>query len=224
MLRLIIASALLAALSQPTFAFEITCRVVGIADGDTLSCLTSENRQIKVRLAEIDAPEKAQAYGTRSRQALSDYVFGKEVTLIVLDNDRYGRAVARVKVGPTDVNAEMVRSGSAWAYRDYLQDETLLNLEAAAKHYKRGIWSLPLSEQKAPWDWRKEQRGVQPKQQPSFNKSGTAPPSTAGFSCAAIKSCGQMSSCAEARYQLQQCGNPRIDGDRDGIPCEALCR
>lgn len=217
MLRLLLAALLFT--SFPAIAETINCRVVGISDGDTFTCLTSEKQQVKVRMAEIDSPEKAQPYGNSARQALSTYIFGKDVTLDVQDRDRYGRTVARVKVGNLDVNAEMVRTGSAWAYRDYLKDRKLLDLEATAKHFKRGLWSLPKSEQQAPWDWRKDKR--------AGNRqavSQSAPAATGGFSCSVIKSCKQMSSCAEARFQLRQCRNPRIDGNRDGTPCEAICR
>ncbi len=213
--------------SAVAHAQDIQCKVVGISDGDTFTCLSAERKQVKVRMAEIDTPESKQPYGNKAKQALSSLIFGKDVTLHVQDVDRYGRTVATVQVGNVDVNAEMVRTGAAWAYRDFLKDQTLLNLEATAKHFKRGIWSLPKAEQQAPWDWRKNQRnGKQTQQQTaSLPSSSTRSTSQAGgFSCSTLKSCGQMSGCAEARYQLRQCGNPRIDGDGDGIPCEAICR
>lgn len=201
-------------------AETIDCRVIGIADGDTLTCLTAGKKQIKVRLAEIDTPEKAQPYGTRSRQALSDLVFGKDVTLLVQDRDRYGRTVARIKVGSTDVNREMVSQGAAWVYRAYNRDKSLLQAEAQAKAGKRGLWALPEAERMAPWDWRKDRRsGIV-----SQAASASTKASPAGFTCSATKLCREMSGCAEAKFQLQQCGNPRIDGDGDGIPCEAICR
>lgn len=212
-------AALLLAVTIPAAAETIDCRVVGISDGDTFTCLTASKDQVKVRMGEIDTPESKQPYGTRARQALSDLIFGKDVTLTVQDRDRYGRTVARVHVGSLDVNAEMVRTGAAWAYRDYLKDKSLLNLEATAKHFKRGLWSLPLAEQQAPWEWRKAKRTGRNQQ-----AAAVQPSTSAGFSCSVIKSCRQMSGCAEARFQLRQCGNPRIDGDGDGTPCEAICR
>ncbi|TDL97683.1 nuclease [Stutzerimonas stutzeri ATCC 17588 = LMG 11199] len=220
MLRFL-AAALLLITAHISAAEAINCRVVAISDGDTFTCLAADKNQVKVRMAEIDTPEKAQPYGTRARQALSGLIFGKDVTLEVQDRDRYGRTVARVKVGSTDVNAEMVRAGAAWAYRAYLKDKSLIGLEATAKHFRRGLWSLPQAEQQAPWDWRKERHnGAQPMQ-----KTELAPAQASGsFSCSMIKSCKQMSSCAEARFQLNQCRNPRIDGDGDLIPCEAICR
>jgi len=221
MRRHLLAALLLIAL--PASAESIECRVIGIADGDTFSCLTASRDQVRVRLAGIDAPELGQPYGRRARQALSGFVFGKDVTLIVQDRDRYGRTVAQVKVADIDVNAEMVRAGAAWAYRVYLKDRTLLNLEAVAKEFKRGLWSLSKAERKAPWEWRQDKRGTSVMQ--TVSKRPVPPVASQGeFSCSVIKSCAQMSGCAEARFQLRTCRNPRIDGDGDGIPCEAICR
>jgi Staphylococcal nuclease homologue len=94
-------------------------KVVAVSDGDTLIVLTPEKRQVKVRLAQIDAPEKSQAYGQRSKQSLSDLVFGKQVRVEQQDRDRYGRVAGRVYAGGLDVNAEQVKRGMAWVYRKY---------------------------------------------------------------------------------------------------------
>lgn len=88
--------------------------MVGIADGDTLTLLTNGRRQVGVRLAEIDTPERHQPYGSRSREALSGLAHRRQARVGVVDEDRYGRAVGRVRVGAVDVNAEMVRRGAAW--------------------------------------------------------------------------------------------------------------
>ncbi|GGL95276.1 hypothetical protein GCM10009425_02850 [Pseudomonas asuensis] len=208
-------------------AETVNCRVVGVHDGDTLTCLTSQKKQLKVRLAEIDTPESKQPYGTRAQQALSGMVFGKDVRLEVQDTDRYGRKVARVYQDKTDVNAEQVKSGSAWVYRQYLKDKSLLALEADAKAAKRGLWALPESERMPPWEWRKADRDKrQDKREASATYTPPAKSKEEGseFNCSTLKRCNAMSSCAEAKYQLQQCGNTKIDGNRDGIPCEALCK
>jgi len=77
----------------------------GRAGGDTLTVLMASKEQIKVRLAEIDTPEKKQPYGTRAKQALSKLAFGKAARVVEVDRDRYGRVVGRVYVGDVDVNA-----------------------------------------------------------------------------------------------------------------------
>ncbi|WP_245911089.1 thermonuclease family protein [Neisseria iguanae] len=116
----------------------VSCRIVGISDGDTLTCLTEQKRQIKVRLHGIDAPEKAQAYGQKAKRHLSDLVYGKTVMLDVTDTDRYGRTVAVVFSGSLNVNRQMVKDGYAWAYHRYGSayeaDETV------AKSARKGLW------------------------------------------------------------------------------------
>ena len=193
---------------------ESSGKVVGIADGDTFTLLTPDKQQIKVRLSKIDAPEKAQPFGTRSRQALSDLIFSKEVLVIQDDIDRYGRLVGQVYVGNTHINRKMVQDGMAWVYRQYLKDQTLLQDEQAVREAKRGLWSLPSTEQVPPWEWRKKKRAASSKE-PKANNSQ--------FECGTKQYCKEMSSCEEAKYYLKNCGLTRLDGDGDGVPCEALC-
>ena len=144
--------------TAPAFAAELTGRVVGISDGDTLTLLTDNRRQIRIRLYGIDAPEAHQPYGNRSRQALSALVFRRRVTVEVVDTDRYGRKVGRVIAGGTDVNATMVRLGAAWVYRAYTNDPALLRLEAEARAARRGLWALPEAQRRPPWEWRRHRR------------------------------------------------------------------
>lgn len=214
----------------PAIALAGNCKVIDVSDGDTFTCFTDENEQIKVRLAEIDAPEINQPYGDRSKQSLYNLISSEMVKLAVQDIDSYGRTVARVKrVDGVDVNAEQIRSGAAWVYPKHLKDKSFLVLETEAKNSQRGLWALPASDQIAPWKWREtKQPGsvseapalIKPARQTSFSQRES---SGGSFNCNTLKWCGQMS-CAEARYQLTQCRNPNIDGDGDGIPCERQCR
>lgn len=87
--------------------------VIGISDSDTLTILNENKQQIKIRLAEIDAPEKRQPFGTRSKQSLSELCFGKQAEIKPRVKDRYGRTVARVSCAGVDVNAEQVYRGMA---------------------------------------------------------------------------------------------------------------
>lgn len=129
-------------------------RVVGVADGDTLTALV-DLREVRVRLAEIDAPEKRQPFGTVAKASLAAMTFGRAVTLDVQDTDRYGRKVARVYVGTQDVNLEQVSRGMAWAYRKYARDERIMDAEGDAKDAGRGLWMM---EAVPPWEWRKGRR------------------------------------------------------------------
>jgi len=149
-MRLVIA---FAAMIAPAICLaDFTGRVVGVTDGDTITVLV-DVRQVKVRLTEIDAPEKRQAWGTKARQALSDLVFGRVVTVVENGKDRYQRMLGRVLVGETDVSAEMVRSGNAWIYRKYARDKALFALEDEAREAARGLWSLP--NPVPPWEFRR---------------------------------------------------------------------
>lgn len=210
--------------------------VVGVTDGDTITVLDERNQQHKIRLAEIDAPERGQPWGDRSRQALSALVFSKTVSVQQTDTDRYGRVVARVFADGEDVNRKMVEQGAAWAYTQYLTDETLIATEARAKRERAGLWSMSGAQTVAPWEWRRGERvgnGAQPDSPTSTAvQSLLGPPSSAGrsgavsggqFSCSGKRYCRQMSSCAEASFYLRQCGASSLDGDRDGQPCEDLC-
>jgi micrococcal nuclease len=126
--------------------------VIKISDGDTLTIVDQSKNQIKIRLAEIDTPESRQPYGNKSKQELSGLCFGKNVTIQVQTKDRYGRTVGRIYVGNLDVNAEMIRLGAAWVYRQYAQDKTLYKLENQARKEQAGLWVLPESERMPPWE------------------------------------------------------------------------
>jgi len=130
---------------------EVIGKVIGIADGDTLTVLV-ERQQIKVRLVEIDAPETGQAFGNRSKQSLSDLCFNKAATLDDMGRDRYGRTLARVHCDGVDANAEQVRRGMAWVYDRYVTDRSLYGLQDEAKAARRGLWAEPSPT--PPWEWR----------------------------------------------------------------------
>lgn len=130
--------------------------VVGISDGDTLTVLTHDKQQVKIRLAEIDAPEKKQPFGTRSKQSLSDMCFDKQAEIVPQAKDRYKRVVARVTCDGVDANAEQVSRGMAWVYRSYAKDYNLYILQFTAMAEKRGLWSEPGAI--PPWEFRRAKR------------------------------------------------------------------
>jgi len=142
------------ALSFPAWA-DFTGKVVRVADGDTITVLR-DREQVKVRLLEIDAPEKAQAFGNRSKQSLSDLCFNKTARLDDKGKDRYGRTLARVYCDGVDANAEQVRRGMAWVYDRYVTDRGLYSIQDEARAAKRGLWAdnSPVP----PWEWRRKKR------------------------------------------------------------------
>lgn len=131
--------------------------VIGISDGDTMTVL-HEREPIKIRLAEIDAPEKAQPFGTKSKQALSDLCFGKQAEVNPKTTDRYGRTIARVKCDGQDVSEHQVEAGMAWVYDRYVTDRGLYPLQDMARSTGRGLWvdAGPVP----PWEWRKSKRAA----------------------------------------------------------------
>lgn len=151
--------ALLLLWSFSASANTLVGRVVGVADGDTVTVLDEQRQQYKVRLAGIDAPEKSQAFGTRSKQNLSDAVFGKTVTVEWNKVDRYGRIVGKIFVDAKDVNLGQVQSGLAWWYQKYsveqsVADRTLYEeAEEKARHESLGLWRD--AEPVPPWNWRR---------------------------------------------------------------------
>jgi micrococcal nuclease len=130
-------------------------QVIGIADGDTLTLLVDQ-KPLKVRLANIDAPEKAQAFGQRSKQSLSDLCWKKDADYRVQDVDRYGRTVAVVTCNGVDVNRAQVERGFAWVYKKYNKDRALSALQDQAREGRRGLWAD--AEPVPPWEFRRQGR------------------------------------------------------------------
>lgn len=147
-------------LSAWCHAEPIRGRVVGVLDGDTIDVLDTTRVSHRIRLAGIDAPEKNQAYGHRSKQSLSDLIFGKEVSVEVHKRDRYEREIGKVMLDGEDVNLKQIRRGMAWFYRQYereLSPEDQAEYDAseeAARSKKVGLWAdqAPLP----PWMFRRK--------------------------------------------------------------------
>lgn len=145
----------MAAASSASYAASTTGRVIAVSDGDTLSILR-DSEQVKIRLAEIDAPEKAQAFGAKSKQSLSDLCFGKDAEIEELGRDRYGRTIGRITCAGIDANAEQVSRGMAWVFDRYVTDRTLYRLQDDARSARRGLWAD--QSPTPPWEWRKGNR------------------------------------------------------------------
>ena len=141
-------------LAQTAYA-DFIGKVVKVADGDTITVLR-DSEQIKIRLACIDASEKAQPYGSAARQSMSEMLFGKEVRVVEQGRDRYGRIIGRVYQGDVDVSAKQIKQGMAWVYRKYTKEAALYQLEDEAKQHRLGLWAD--AEPTPPWAWRKKTR------------------------------------------------------------------
>jgi endonuclease YncB( thermonuclease family) len=132
--------------------------VVGVTDGDTITVLDTSNTKHKIRLSGIDAPEKGQAFGQRSKQSLSNLVFSKSVTVQSSKRDRYGREIGKVLVNGLDVNLEQIRLGMAWHYKAYQREQSpqdraeYSEAEQRARQVHTGLWQDPAPV--PPWDFR----------------------------------------------------------------------
>ena len=129
------------------------CQVVGIIDGDTLTLLC-EKKQVRVRLAEIDAPESGQPYGRRARKALAELCHGKNADLVAINQDRYGRTIGKVSCEGVDAGSAMVAQGWAWVYVQYATDKSLFALENKARESRLGLWAG--NSPTPPWVWRRQ--------------------------------------------------------------------
>lgn len=148
--------------SAVSTAESFTGRVVRVLDGDTIdvvgNLVTNAERgsPVRVRLLNIDAPEKKQAYGRWSAQQLKDLLITDSVSIEFVSKDRYGRVLGHVFANGNDINRAMVRAGAAWVYEYYNTDKDLPGIQEQARKERRGLWgdSNPI----APWVWRQRQR------------------------------------------------------------------
>ena len=225
-----------------TQAETFTAKVIVVMDGDTVMVLREGGsgtagslpasplrglrggQKIKIRLANIDAPEKAQPFGKQARDSLLEMVGKKQVQIDSQAVDQYGRVVALISVDGLNVNEEQVKRGMAWDYSHYHSDKTYVELQRSARQEQRGLWAQ--ANPQTPWQWRE----LHP-----FNKSGlqaslhgaSALPALVmlyDMECGKKRLCSEMASCDEARFYLTRCGVKSLDGNHDGQPCESLCR
>ncbi|HKO67528.1 MAG TPA: thermonuclease family protein [Burkholderiaceae bacterium] len=144
-------------------AVELDGTIVGVADGDTVTLLDTSRTQHRIRLDGIDAPERTQPHGQRSRQSLAALAHGRIAHADCPKVDRYGRAVCRVIVEGVDVGLEQIRRGYAWHYVKYAREQRAIDreryarAESDARQTHSGLWSF--SDPVPPWDYRRTSRG-----------------------------------------------------------------
>ena len=134
--------------------------VVGVADGDTITVLDQQKNTYKIRLQGIDAPEKKQAFGEKSKQSLQDLVHSKQVRIEYDKEDKYGRIVGKVTVDDVDVCLQQLLLGMAWHYKKYQNEQSVSDralyseTELKSKSLKLGLWTddTPMP----PWEFRKK--------------------------------------------------------------------
>lgn len=153
----------------PLLAHALDGRVVAVVDGDTVKVIDDSQHQVTIRLAGIDAPEKTQAFGQKSKISLAALVFNRDVTVQGEKTDRYGRTVAKLLTADPDCNDSacpkyhdvglmQIQQGMAWWYRKYAKEQEPKDradyeiAETMAKMKRLGLWSdkSPVP----PWEYR----------------------------------------------------------------------
>ncbi|WP_222183404.1 thermonuclease family protein [Geminicoccus harenae] len=205
-LRTILPALLLCLVAMPAWAWPAL--VERVVDGDTIQ-VRADRRTLTVRLSGIDAPERGQPGGIQAGQALAELVAGRSVEVVPEGRDRYGRVVARVELAGRDVGTILVRAGHAWQFTRYDDGPVLREAQQQARRERLGVWADP--DPLPPWRWRAKDQPV------------TASPASRD-ACRPAPRCAAFVSCAEAMAWVGRCGPGRLDGDGDGVPCEAMCR
>jgi endonuclease YncB( thermonuclease family) len=153
---------LLLLISSAISAATLQGKVVGVADGDTITVLDATNTKHKIRLQGIDAPEKAQAFGQKSKQSLHELVHSKQVTVEFQKKDQYGRTLGKVLLNGNDICLEQIKLGMAWHYKQYESTQPkedraqYRQTEQDAKASKVGLWNdkNPIP----PWEFRRKEK------------------------------------------------------------------
>lgn len=233
----VVALGLVAALSAACAATpprELAGTVTKVTDGDSLWLQPSvQGPPIEVRLLGVDAPEICQPWGTQARDALKVLVEGKQVTLRAVGLDTYQRTLGTVMLDDVDVNSRLVEEGHAWSTRSKWDRGPLVKQERMAKALSRGLHSQAGAVM--PKDFRTTHGPCAQSEvpvaglaaAPSTAATAAAPPvlaqatrTTAAFRCDGRTHCSQMTSCEEATFFLRNCPDTKMDGNRDGVPCE----
>jgi endonuclease YncB( thermonuclease family) len=147
-------------LSNIVNAKTIEGLVVGVSDGDTITVLDQQKNTYKIRLQGIDAPEKKQAFGEKSKQSLHDLVHGKQVRIEYDKEDKYGRIVGKITLDDLDICLQQLVLGMAWHYKKYQNEQSVPDrvvyndAELKSKSLKLGLWAeeTPMP----PWEFRKK--------------------------------------------------------------------
>lgn len=157
-MRFLFVLCLLCLAAAPALADRMRGVVIVVIDGDTVLFRPDHYRAasrafMKIRLADIDAPEKDQPYGDAATRALTALVLNRRVEVETVATDAYGRTIARIQAGALPVNAELVRRGLAWPLTRYRSDAGLLEAQREARRAQRGLWQG--AEPMPPWVWRR---------------------------------------------------------------------
>lgn len=212
---------------DPAYANILNASTVRVIDGDTIEVILDDAPSERIRFMGIDTPESNQPFGSKSTANLQECVDVGNVTVSWDKKDRYDRIVGKVIADGIDCNLKQVTDGYAWHYKQYQSEQSeadrisYANAEKVAQGKNKGLWSSDCII--APWDWRKSIRTCDSVSESVDSTIPTKPVIPTQCDGISFKTCSQMVDCNEALRQLK-CGNDRLDGDNDGMPCENICR
>jgi len=205
----------------PSTCLSWPAKLVSVSDGDTITVLHSGAEE-RIRLYGIDTPEKNQEYGQQAKALTSALIAGRNIDVKTVTVDQYGRTVGLVTIDGQSLNELIVQNGYAWVYKQYCTKRICHDwkkLEKEARQQKKGLWAG--SDIVPPWEWRKYARtSKKSNPEPPLIMIGGGNSSGGRFRCDGRTYCSQMRSCEEATYFIQNCPGTKMDGDRDGVPCE----
>ncbi len=226
------------------------CRVVHVTAGNVFTCVRADRQPILVQLSGIQVPGSDHPLSTAAKEALQSLIIGQNIRLVAASidqDDPYKRTLATVyNKDQINVNQNLISEGYAAVDVGQQGDALHVSLQQVAKAKRLGLWGPQHLAATKKWQ---NSHGVKPeavqvkasvyrlaapvasavvlaapnKPKRVSQKQAEAPKKGVGFSCGSKKTCGQMNSCAEARFYLNQCGLRRLDRDNDGIPCESIC-
>ena len=231
-------------------AEELIGKVIKVTDGDSVIFLDVNNITHKIRITPIDAPEKKgnQKFGNESHISLIELCEGKNGAIDLTGEKTWDREVAYLYCNKVDASIHQLRNGMAMVYDQYVKKYEYYSHQNFAKKKKIGIWSeeYPL----APWDFRNNKNSMSVKlksesqklakeiekllkdleilnEQISFLEEQIQTSEYINtddlFDCSK-KNCSQVLSCDEAYYKLEQCNMTQLDRNKNGIPCESICK
>ena len=202
---------------------DVTGVVSRVVDGDTLVLTPGEGgAPITVRIEGIDAPESCQSGGREATEALKELVRGKTLTLRSVARDEHARTVGKLFDGTLDIGDRLVRDGHAWSMRFRNDKGPYMASERMARALNRGLHVGGVAV--LPREFRRS-HGPCTDGAAQVPATTSAPMPSQGLAaatqrCDGRKYCSQMTSCAEARWFLANCRGVKMDGNRDGVPCE----
>jgi endonuclease YncB( thermonuclease family) len=213
----------------PPAPVQLSGIVSRVVDGDTL-WLTGDGQSehVVVRIEGIDAPEICQPWGAESRQALTELALNRQVLVKIVARDEHGRVIGKVYDGAKDIGDRLIRDGHAWSSRYKYDRGPYVAEERMAQGLKRGLHAAGGAEMPRAFRQRHGPCAVDPAPGAAPKPSAAAevaPVATTVAAAGALRCdgrqyCSQMNSCAEATWFLKNCPGVKMDGNRDGVPCE----